>query len=95
MTRGHQPYEAQERGPDIVRRLQDMEFPELGQCGFDTIIDRCWRSHYKSVECLAKATADFKGVVDQLRATALENQDVVEKRIRCERLVDNGLLQRT
>jgi hypothetical protein len=37
----HQPYEDQERGSDIVRRLQNMNFPELGDGGLDTIIDQC------------------------------------------------------
>lgn len=41
ITRGHEPYEDQERGPSIVRRLQNMEFPELGDDFLDPIIDRC------------------------------------------------------
>jgi serine/threonine protein kinase len=93
MTRGHQPYEDQERGPDIVRRLQKMDFPQLGDGGLDTIIDQCWRTLYESVESLAKRTACLSGAVDLPRATALGDQYVAEKRLRCKCLVDDGLLQ--
>jgi hypothetical protein len=70
-----------------------MDFPELGDGGLDTIIDWCWRTLYESVESLAKTTAGFAGAVDLPRATALEDQYVADKRVRCKCLVDDGLLQ--
>jgi hypothetical protein len=72
-----------------------MDFPELGDSGLDMIIDQCWRTLYESVESLAKTTAGFSGAVDPPRATALEDQYVAEKRVRCKYLVDDGLLQGT
>jgi serine/threonine protein kinase len=95
ITRGHEPYEDQERGPDIVRRLQNMDFPELGDSCLDTIIDQCWRTVYESVESLAKNTAGLSGAIHLPRATALEDRYVAEKRTRCKSLVDDGLLQKT
>lgn len=93
MTRGHEPYEGQERGSNIIRRLQNMDFPELGNDWLDMIIYRCWRGLYESVESLAKETAGLGGAVNLPRATVLEDWYVAEKRDRCQRLVDDGLLQ--
>jgi len=95
MTRGHEPYEDQERGPDIVRRLQNMDFPQLGNGCLDMIIDQCWRGLYESVESLAKEIARLDGAVNLPRATVLGAQYVAEKRDRCQRLVDDGLLRET
>jgi serine/threonine protein kinase len=95
ITRGHEPYENEERRPDIVRRLQNMDFPELGDSCLDTIIDQCWRTHFESVESLAERTAGLSGAIDIPCATALEDQNIIEKRARCKCLVDDGLLDET
>jgi atypical protein kinase C zeta type len=95
ITRGHEPYEDQERGPDIVRRLQGMDFPDLNHGCLDTIINQCWRALCRSVGSLAKETASLAGAVDLPPATALEGQYVAERRVRCTCLVDEGLLQET
>jgi serine/threonine protein kinase len=93
ITRGHEPYENEKRGPDIVRRLQNMDFPELGDSCLDTIIDQCWKTRFASVESLAKRTAGLSGAINIPCATALDNRYVREKRVRCKCLVDDVLLE--
>ncbi|RMJ13689.1 hypothetical protein CDV36_006607 [Fusarium kuroshium] len=92
MTRGHEPYAELEPGPHIVHLLRDMKFPELGQGCLDAIIDRCWKGLYDSVESLAKETAGLNGAVTLPHAEALDQGYISEMRDRCQRLVDEGLL---
>jgi hypothetical protein len=40
MTRGYQLYKDQERRLNVVWRLQNIDFPELGDNVLDTIIDQ-------------------------------------------------------
>ncbi|KAJ4201326.1 hypothetical protein NW767_006976 [Fusarium falciforme] len=93
MTRGHEPYAELEPGPHIVDLLRDMKFPELGQGCVYVIIDRCWKGHYDSVESLAKETAGLDGAVSLPRAEALDESHVSEMQDRCQRLVDDGMLE--
>ncbi|UPK95140.1 hypothetical protein LCI18_006075 [Fusarium solani-melongenae] len=92
MSHGHEPYAELETGPHIVDLFQDMRFPDLGHGCLDAIIDRCWRGLYESVESLAKETAGLDGAVGLPRAEALDQGYVSEMRDRCQRLVDEGLL---
>ncbi|RSL73447.1 hypothetical protein CEP53_000717 [Fusarium sp. AF-6] len=92
MSRGYEPYAELEPGPHIVDLLQDMKFPDLGHGYLDTIIDACWKGLYGSVESLAKETAGLNGAVTLPRAEALDQGYISEMRDRCQRLVDEGLL---
>lgn len=92
MIRGHEPYAELEPGPHVVDLFQDMKFPDLGNGCLDAIIDRCWKGLYESVESLAKETAGLNGAVSLPRAEALDRSYVSEMRDRCQRLVDEGLL---
>ncbi|KAL4782092.1 hypothetical protein BJX76DRAFT_303459 [Aspergillus varians] len=59
MTRGYEPYEFEnlaEGGPEIVKRLQRMEFPELDRGDLDRIIERCWRGGFSSLCDLLKGS---------------------------------------
>lgn len=93
MSRGHEPYAELEPGPHIVDMLQDMKFPDLGHGRLDVIIDKCWKGLYDSVENLAKETAGLDGAVALPSAQVLDQGYVSEMRGRCQRLVDEGLLE--
>lgn len=92
LTRGFQPCEYEESGPNVVQRLQDMDFPELAGDQLDGIIHRCWTGFYASVGDLAKETARLEGATVLPRAIVLDDRYVAEVRERCRRLLDEGLL---
>ncbi|PNY25540.1 Uncharacterized protein TCAP_04520 [Tolypocladium capitatum] len=92
ITRGFQPYEDQEPGPNVVQWLQNMDFPELSDNQVDEVIHRCWRGLYRSVGDLAEETAILEGAITIPRATALDDQYITKLRDRCCRLLDEEFL---
>lgn len=95
LTRGFQPYEDQELGPEAVQRLQRMDFPGLADDRLDAIIHRCWIDGYDTVKALAEEAASLEGAHSLPQAAVLGAQYITNTRERCHRLLDEGLLDET
>lgn len=95
MTRGYEPYEFEtqtEGGPEIVKRLQRMVFPELNGGDLDRIIERCWKGGFSSLCDLLEEAKFLRGAIQLPRATSLSREDCEEIRKECVLLVEDGLL---
>lgn len=97
ITRGHEPYDDGEFGPQVgsaqVSLLQFMLFPSLDNTPLDIIIQKCWYGEYNLLEDLAKDSKQFAGRSTRPRATALD--PILYKHIQneCQQLVDAGFLE--
>ncbi|KAK4034362.1 hypothetical protein C8A01DRAFT_49254 [Parachaetomium inaequale] len=98
MTRGHEPYgHPEEDNPelDVVRLFKEGVFPRVNAEGdvLDCIIDRCWAGWYESIKDLAEAAAQLLAAVDMSAATTFSTEYCAQKRNKCCRLIQKGLLE--
>jgi len=98
MTRGYEPYENEnfgsDHGPVVVEKFQFRQFPVLRDGNSDKIIRQCWWGEYARVKDLAEETKLLMGACELPRATALDSEYCLSRRIQCQRLVNQGLLRR-
>lgn len=89
-TRGFQPYEPENLGRMAVKRLRNMDFPELGDAPLDAIIYRCWRNGFETMGALAEETKSLEGAKGS-PPTVMGAQYIAETRERCQLLLDDLL----
>ncbi|KAM5494866.1 putative protein kinase C [Microsporum audouinii] len=92
MTRGYEPYEDEDPGPNIVE-LRRMEFPSLGNDPLDRIIDRCWKGRFEYLKDLAEETSTLSGGNHPKSLSPLTERYCLERQKKCQTLVNQGLLE--
>ena len=94
LTRGHEPFEM-EKFDDLAEQvtlLQRMEFPQLLDDPFDSIIERCWKGQFALLHHLSREAQSLFYGNDQPRQPALTSEYCSSRQSECQHLVDSGLL---
>ncbi|KAH9823613.1 Pentatricopeptide repeat-containing protein [Teratosphaeria destructans] len=100
LTRGHEPFANElgdEQGPEVVARLQAMNFPDLDKNDLtDQIIANCWYARFASVQEVAVATRQVQRepyVVCQApdEAYLTRQAQCVDSRNQCVELIEKDI----
>ncbi len=99
MSRGYEPYDNEwfgdDHGPEVVRLLQERQFPKVDEHDMDTIIRKCWYGEYESIRNLKSEVIRLGRYIEFSLATAMPNEEYQARRRECEELVKAGVLDLT